>query len=81
MGKRIGLGQLFSLPVISYVKERTKASDRNVVCDSVSDMAVLHLHLTFALTVISLVSTPTSCKLVESLVSTRENFRLKGYVM
>ena len=44
-------------------------------------MAILHLHLAFTLTVISLVSTPTSCKLVESLVSTRENFLLKGHVM
>ena len=44
-------------------------------------MAILYLHLPFALTVISLVSTPTSCKLVESLVSTRENFFLKGHVM
>ena len=44
-------------------------------------MAILYLHLPFALIAISLVSTPTSCKLVESLVSTRENFFLKGHVM
>lgn len=51
------------------------------VCDSVSDMATVHLHLAIALTVISLVTAPTSCELVESLVSTRENFLLKGHVM
>ena len=44
-------------------------------------MAILNLHLLIALTVISLVSTPTSCKLVESFVSTRENFFLKGHVI
>ena len=44
-------------------------------------MAMLYLHLPFTLTVISLVSTPTSCKLVESLASTRENHFLKGHVM
>lgn len=44
-------------------------------------MAILYLHLPFALTVILLVSTPTSCRLVESLVSTRENYFLKGHVM
>ena len=44
-------------------------------------MTILYLHLPFTLTVISLLSTPTSCKLVESLVSTRENYFLKGHVM
>ena len=44
-------------------------------------MAILYLHLLVALTVISLVSTPTSCKLAESFVSTRENFFLKGHVI
>ena len=64
------------------ITEKTgTASDHNVACDSVSEMAILYLHLPFALTVISLVSTPTSCKLVDSLVSTRENFYLKGHVM
>lgn len=51
------------------------------VCDSVSDMATVHLHLAIALTVISLVTAPTSCELVESLVSTRENYLLKGHLM
>ena len=49
--------------------------------DLVSDMATAHLHLAFTLTVISLLSTPTSCKLVESIVSTRENYLLKGHLM
>ena len=51
------------------------------MCDSVSDMATVHLHLAFTLTVISLLSTPTSCRLVESIVSTRENYLLKGHLM
>ena len=64
------------------IRENTGAApDCNVVCDSVADMAILYLRLPFALTVILLVSAPTSCKLVESFVSTRENFFLKGHVM
>lgn len=52
------------------------------MCDPVSDMAsIVHLHIAFTLTVFSLVLTPTSCKMVESLVYTRKNFLLKGHVM
>lgn len=44
-------------------------------------MAPLHVHLSGVLTFISMV-TSTSCMLmVESLVTTRENFLLKGHVM
>ena len=53
------------------------------MCDSVTDMAMAraHLDLAFTLTVISLLSTPTSCKLVESIVSARENYLLKGHLI
>ena len=44
-------------------------------------MATAHLHLAFAVTVISLLSTPTSCKLVESIVSARRNYLLKGHLI
>jgi len=45
-------------------------------------MASAHFDLVFTLTVISLISTPTSCKLVESIVaSARENYLLKGHLM
>lgn len=44
-------------------------------------MAAVHFHLAFAVTVISSLSTPTSCKLMESIVSTRRNYLLKGHIM
>ena len=44
-------------------------------------MAAVHFHLAFAVIVISSLSTPTSCKLVESIVSTRRNCLLKGHLM
>ena len=44
-------------------------------------MATVHFHLAFAVTVISSLSTPTSCKLVESIVSARRNYLLKGHLM
>lgn len=44
-------------------------------------MATVHLDLVFILTVISLLSAPSSCKLTESLVSTRENYVLKGHLL
>lgn len=49
--------------------------------DSLSEMATVHLVHVFTLTVISLLSTPTSCKLTESIVSTRENCVLKGHLL
>ena len=44
-------------------------------------MAAVQFHLAFAVAVISSLSTPASCELVESIVSTRRNYLLKSHLM